>query len=66
MLRHNEMLRRHEAELDATYDFRALVVPLGAGQTLMRPPIVTEAQMAFALGEPGPMSSAKWANSDAT
>ncbi|MBV8096192.1 MAG: type IV secretion system DotC family protein [Acetobacteraceae bacterium] len=49
----NEMLRRHEAELDATYDFRALVVPLGAGQTLMRPPIVTEAQMAFALGDGG-------------
>jgi defect-in-organelle-trafficking protein DotC len=49
----NEMLRRHEAQLDGTFDFRPLVVALGGGQTLMRPPIVTEAQMAFALGETG-------------
>ena len=49
----NEMLRRHEAELDAAYDFSTLVVPLGGGQTLMRPPVVTEAQMAFALGDGG-------------
>ena len=47
------MLRRHEAELDAAYDFSTLVVPLGGGQTLMRPPVVTEAQMAFALGDGG-------------
>jgi defect in organelle trafficking protein DotC len=47
----NEMLRRYEARLDATYDFRPLVVSLGGGQTLLRPPIVTEAQMAFALGD---------------
>ncbi|WOJ91773.1 type IV secretion system DotC family protein (plasmid) [Methylocapsa polymorpha] len=47
----NEMLRRYEALLDDAYDFRSLVLPLGHGQTLMRPPIVTEAQMAFALGE---------------
>ncbi|GAV36438.1 hypothetical protein ROTAS13_04125 [Roseomonas sp. TAS13] len=49
----NEMLRRYEAELTTTYDFRALVLPVGGGQTLMRPPIVSEAQMAFALGENG-------------
>lgn len=49
----NEMLRRNESRLDATYDFRSLVVPVGGGQTLMRPPIVTEAQMAFALGDGG-------------
>ncbi|MGI4802821.1 MAG: type IV secretory system conjugative DNA transfer family protein, partial [Janthinobacterium lividum] len=49
----NEMLRRYEAKLDSTYDFRSLVVPVGGGQTLMRPPIVTEAQMAFALGDGG-------------
>lgn len=49
----NEMLRRYEAELTTTYDFRALVLPVGSGQTLMRPPIVSEAQMAFALGENG-------------
>jgi defect-in-organelle-trafficking protein DotC len=50
----NEMLRRMEAQLDATYDFRALVLPAGSGgQTLMRPPVVSAAQMAFALGDGG-------------
>ncbi len=50
----NEMLRRHEAALDTSYDFRTLVLPVGAaGQTLMRPPIVSAAQMAFALGDGG-------------
>ncbi len=49
----NGMLRRYEARLDSTFDFSSLVVPVGGGQTLMRPPIVTEAQMAFALGNGG-------------
>ena len=49
----NEMLRRYPAQLDAAYDFRTLVLPVGSGQTLMRPPIVSAAQMAFALGEGG-------------
>jgi len=49
----NQVLRRTEAQLDATYDFRALVVPVGRGQTLMRPPVISEAQLAFALGEGG-------------
>ncbi|MBI0538346.1 conjugal transfer protein TraI [Roseomonas sp. KE2513] len=49
----NEMLRRYEAQLTTTYDFRPLVLSVGGGQTLMRPPIVSEAQMAFALGENG-------------
>lgn len=49
----NEMLRRYEAILDSTYDFHALVLPIGGGQTLMQPPIVTEAQMAFALNGTG-------------
>lgn len=49
----NEMLRRYEAELTSVYDFRPLVLPVGSGQTLMRPPIVSEAQMAFALGDNG-------------
>ena len=50
----NEMLRRYEPQLDNSYDFRALVLPVGGtGQTLMRPPVVTEAQMAFALGDSG-------------
>jgi defect in organelle trafficking protein DotC len=49
----NEMLRRYEAMLDGVYDFVSLVLPLGGGKTLMRPPIVTQAQLAFALGEGG-------------
>lgn len=47
----NEMLRRYETMLDSVYDFGSLVLPLGGGQTLMRPPIVSQAQMAFALGD---------------
>ena len=49
----NEMLRRYQAQLDSAYDFHTLVLPVGRGQTLMRPPIVSAAQMAFALGEAG-------------
>ena len=47
----NELLRRYQAQLDSSYDFRPLVLPVGSGQTLMRPPIVSAAQMAFALGD---------------
>src|SRR5882672_7264237 len=47
----NEMLRRHVAELDSAYDFSTLVLPVGPGQTLMRPPVVSAAQMAFALSD---------------
>jgi defect in organelle trafficking protein DotC len=49
----NEMLRRYQGQLDSAYDFRTLVLPVGSGQTLMRPPIVSAGQMAFALGEGG-------------
>jgi defect-in-organelle-trafficking protein DotC len=49
----NEMLRRYEPVLDTTFDFRSLVLPVGSGQTLMRPPIITQAQLAFALGDGG-------------
>jgi defect-in-organelle-trafficking protein DotC len=49
----NETLRRYEGILDRVYDFGSLVLRLGGGQTFMRPPIVTQAQMAFALGEGG-------------
>jgi len=49
----NQMLRRYQAQLDSTFDFGALVLPVNAGQTLMRPPIVSAAQMAFALGDNG-------------
>ena len=49
----NEMLRRYEPTLDTTFDFRPLVLPVGSGQTLLRPPIISQAQMAFALGDSG-------------
>ena len=49
----NQMLRRYEAQLDGTFDFGTLVLAVGSGQTLMRPPIVTAAEMAFALGDNG-------------
>ena len=49
----NEMLRRYEGMLDSVYDFSPLVPRLGGGQTFMRPPIVTQAQLAFALGDGG-------------
>lgn len=49
----NEMLRRYQAQLDSAYDFSALVLPVGSGQTLLRPPVVSAAQMAFALGDGG-------------
>lgn len=49
----NEMLRRHQAQLDTTFDFGTLVVSVDGGQTMMRPPIVSAAQMAFALGDNG-------------
>jgi defect-in-organelle-trafficking protein DotC len=49
----NELLRRYEPVLDTSFDFRSLVLPVGNGQTLMRPPIITQAQLAFALGDGG-------------
>ena len=45
------MLRRYQAQLDTTNDFGTLVLPVDGGQTMMRPPIVSAAQMAFALGD---------------
>jgi len=49
----NQMLQRYEPQLDAVFNFAPLVLPVGDGQTLMRPPIVTSAQMAFALADNG-------------
>jgi defect-in-organelle-trafficking protein DotC len=51
----NEMLRRYQPQLDGAYDFGPLVLSVGSsgGQTLMRPPVVSSAQMAFALGDGG-------------
>lgn len=47
----NEMLRRYEPTLDGSYDFGSVVLPLGGGRTLLRPPVVTQGQLAFALGD---------------
>src|SRR5260370_24878440 len=49
----NEMLRHYQSQLDATYSFNGLVVSVDDGQTLIRPPVVTEAQLAFALSDGG-------------
>ncbi|SDB71527.1 type IV secretory system conjugative DNA transfer family protein [Belnapia rosea] len=49
----NEMLRRHEPELDARYDFSTVAISTGGRTTMLLPPVVTEAQMAFALGDGG-------------
>lgn len=49
----NEMLRHYAPILDKTYDFRTLVLPAGNNQTMIRPPVVTEAQMAVALDPQG-------------
>lgn len=45
-----DMLRRYEAQLDIAFDFDPLMVSVGP-RTLLRPPVVTEAQMAFALAD---------------
>ncbi|TDH61204.1 conjugal transfer protein TraI [Dankookia rubra] len=49
----NEMLRRHEPALDARYDFSTVAISTGGRTTMLLPPVVTEAQMAFALGDGG-------------
>lgn len=53
----NEMLRRYAATLDQVFDFRTLVLPVGGGQTLLRPPVITQAQMALALDPSGQTAS---------
>ena len=49
----NEMLRRYEGQLDQVYDFSAVVLRHPGSAILMVPPIVSEAQMAFALQDQG-------------
>lgn len=53
----NEMLRRYQSQLDQVFNFRGLVLSVNGGQTMMRPPVVTEAQLAFALGAGGQSAS---------
>jgi len=47
-----DVLRRYEPQMDVAFDFGELMVPATA-RTALVPPVVTEAQMAFALGEGG-------------
>jgi len=49
----NLMLQQHEQELDRTFDFRRVVIPLSDGSTLLLPPVVSEAQRAMALEQGG-------------
>lgn len=53
----NEMLRRYQAQLDQAFNFSPLVLSVNGGQTMLRPPVVTEAQLAFALGAGGQTAS---------
>jgi defect in organelle trafficking protein DotC len=49
----NLLLARYQGRLDETFNFNGLVLAISNGQTLMVPPIVTEAEMAFALAPGG-------------
>ncbi|MCE2576653.1 type IV secretory system conjugative DNA transfer family protein [Komagataeibacter sp. FNDCR2] len=49
----NRMLERNTTTLDREFDFRPLVLPVGNGSLLLRPPVVTNAQMAVALDPSG-------------
>lgn len=46
-------LSQYRHTLDKTFDFSRMVQPIGNDQTLLVPPIVTEAQFAFALAPGG-------------
>ncbi|MDD2859484.1 MAG: type IV secretory system conjugative DNA transfer family protein [Acidiphilium sp.] len=49
----NLELSNYRQTLDKTFDFTRMVQPIGNDQTLLVPPIVTEAQFAFALAPGG-------------
>lgn len=53
----NEMLRRYEPQLDQTFNFSGFVYSVNGGQTMMRPPVVSETLLAFALGPGGQSAS---------
>jgi defect-in-organelle-trafficking protein DotC len=48
----NEMLRRYESTLDSVYNFDEVILKPGS-RIIMRPPVVSEAEMAMALGDGG-------------
>jgi defect-in-organelle-trafficking protein DotC len=49
----NLLLSQYRKTLDRTFDFSRMVQPIDNDQTLLVPPIVTEAQFAFALAPGG-------------
>jgi defect-in-organelle-trafficking protein DotC len=49
----NEMLRRYESTLDSVYNFNDVILKRPGSRIIMRPPVVSEAEMALALGDGG-------------
>src|SRR5271166_359789 len=49
----NEMLRRYESTLDGVYNFDDVILRRKGSQIIMRPPVISEAEMALALGDGG-------------
>ena len=49
----NEMLRRYEATLDSVYNFDGVILRRPGSRIIMRPPVISEAEMALALGDGG-------------
>ena len=49
----NEMLRRYEGTLDSVYNFDDVIQRRPGSQIIMRPPVISEAEMALALGDGG-------------
>jgi defect-in-organelle-trafficking protein DotC len=49
----NEMLRRYELTLDTVYNFDDVVLRRPGTHIIMRPPVISEAEMALALGDGG-------------
>ena len=47
------MLRRYETTLDSVYNFDDVILRRPGSQIIMRPPVVSEAEMAMALGDGG-------------
>jgi defect in organelle trafficking protein DotC len=49
----NEMLRRYESTLDSAYNFNDVILKRPGSRIIMRPPVVSEAEMALPLGDGG-------------
>jgi defect-in-organelle-trafficking protein DotC len=49
----NEMLRRYESTLDSVYNFNDVILKRPGSRIILRPPVVSEAEMALALGDGG-------------